>query len=251
LTGKAEKGGDTTLGGDAKDFPPTTQGFLEHLLHPQGARDRRGVEELCRRYWKPVYFFIRVAWAKSSEDAKDLTQEFFAWLLEGDVLVRYETERAPFRTFLKAVLRRFIADQRKAAGRQKRGGGRTFVRLEEDERALEGLIEDARAPDPEKAFDQAWLVTVLKSAVEAVRAKYAAEGRAPAFRLFEECDLSRDLPPPSYAELAARHGLAETQVRHALAAVRRAVREAAAAEIAGQTGSREQFEEEWRAFLGA
>lgn len=251
MTGRVEKGGDTTLGDGSKDFPRTTEGFLEHLLHPGGGGDRRGLEELCRRYWKPVYFFIRVAWAKSNEDAKDLTQAFFAWLLEAEVLGRYEPGRAPFRAFLKAVLRRFVADQHKAAGRLKRGGGAGFVRLDDGELSLEDLVADAQAPDPEKVFDQAWLVAVMKNAVEAVRAKYAAEGRAAQFRVFEESDLVRDRPPPPYAELADRLKLTEGQVRNTLAAVRRAVREAVAVEIARQTGSREQFEEEWRAFLGA
>jgi RNA polymerase sigma factor (sigma-70 family) len=250
LTGHAGKG-DTTLGEGAKDFPPTTQGFLDHILRPRDPSDRRGLEELCRRYWKPVYFFIRVAWAKSNEDAKDLTQEFFARLLEGDLLGRYDASRAPFRAFLKGILRRFVADGRKAASRQKRGGRETFVRIDEGGLDLEDLIEDDRAPDPERVFEQAWLVTVMKSAVEAARAKSAADGKQVLFRLFEECDLDRGSPPPTYAELAARHGLTEAQVRNGLAAVRRAVRDAAAAEIAGQTGSREQFEEEWRAFLGA
>jgi RNA polymerase sigma-70 factor (ECF subfamily) len=251
LAGTTEKGGDTTLGGEAREFPRTTQGFLEQLLHPRAGGDRRGAEELCRRYWKPVYFFIRVAWTKSNEDAKDLTQEFFAWLLEGDLLGRYDPSRAPFRAFLKAVLRRFVADRQKAARRQKRGGGETFVRFEEEGLTLEELIEDSRAPDPEKVFDQAWLVTLMKTAVEAVRARYGADGRAGHFALFEACDLRRGAPPPTYSELAARHGLTEGQVRNALSAVRREVREAMAAEIARQTGSREQFEEEWRAFLGA
>lgn len=251
MTGQTDKGGDTTVGDGPREFPRTTQGFLDHLLHPRGTADRRGLEELCRRYWKPVYFFIRVAWTKSSQDAQDLAQDFFAWLLEGDLLARYEAERAPFRTFLKAVLRRFVADRHKAAARQKRGGDATFVRIEDDGLSLEELIADSRSPDPEKVFDQAWLVTVMKHAVETVRARCAADGREAPFRVFEACDLGRQGPPPTYAELASRHGLTEAQVRNMLAAVRKAVREAVAAEIAGQTGSREQFEEEWRVFLGA
>ena len=98
------KSGDTTLGGGAKAFPETSLGFAGALKKP----DELSLETLSRRYWKPVYSFIRVGWAKSNEDAKDLAQEFFLWLLEGEALKRYDVARGGFRSFLKALLRRFV-----------------------------------------------------------------------------------------------------------------------------------------------
>lgn len=245
----AGKDKDTTLGGPSKEFPLTTAGFLEEVRR-FGPENPKGVEELCRRYWKPVYLFIRVAWAKTNEDAKDLTQAFFAWVMQGDVLSRYRSGQAAFRTFLKALVRRFVADERKAAGRQKRGGGAGFVSFDEEAPRLEDVVADARAADPEKVFDQAWLVSVMKYAVAAVRDRLLKEGREAHFRIFEETDLRGGPDGPSSAELGRKFGLTDRQVRNILITVRRQLREEIRSELARQTGSPEEFQEEWNALLG-
>ncbi len=86
--------GDTSLGGPHRGFPATTWGMVRQLADSSGSQRREGLEALCRRYWKPVYRYLRIGFAKSNDDAKDLTQAFFAWLLEGDVLERYRPDRA-------------------------------------------------------------------------------------------------------------------------------------------------------------
>ena len=241
---------DTSLGGTSRDFPRTTEGFVDQIVHASGPDRLAALEELCRRYWKPVYSFIRLAWARTNEDAKDLTQAFFEWLLQGDVLRKYQSERAPFRTFLKAILRRFVADQNRAEGRIKRGGQATLIPIEDGDLSLQDTLADSNSPDPEKAFDQAWMVALMKFAVEAVRRRFHSDGRAPQFQLFEEHDLASGIPPTS-PELAERSGMTDVQVRNLLASVRRAVREEIRSELARQTRSREEFEEEWNALMGS
>src|SRR5436309_796860 len=99
---------DTSLGGPREDFPKTIGDMVARARDPSAEVRRLGFEELGRQYWKPIYRYARVAWAKSNEDAKDLTQAFFLWLMEGDALDRYLPGRGSFRSFLKALLRHFL-----------------------------------------------------------------------------------------------------------------------------------------------
>ena len=250
MTKKVGLGQDTHLGGAFKDFPRTTSGFLNEICHPFGPGGKAGLEKLCERYWKPIYFFIRVGCARSNEDAKDLTQAFFAWVFESDVLAQYESRRASFRQFLKALVRGFLSDQRKAASRQKRGGNVSFVRIEDENLDLEPVLSDPKAKDPDKVFDQAWLMALMTHAVQRVRERYAGQDRQADFRIFEEYDLLETTAEPTYAELAGRLRLKESQVRDTLATVRQEVRDEIRAELARQTGSAEEFEEEWKALMG-
>src|SRR5687768_13477436 len=120
----AERTTDIGLGGTA--FPSTRWSQL--IGSKSSSPDyRKGLERILLEYWKPVYVFVRRAWGKSNEDAKDLTQSFFAEIIEKDLLAKYAPHRGRFRTFLKAALKNFLADEHRTAGRQKRGGGR--VRL--------------------------------------------------------------------------------------------------------------------------
>src|SRR5579863_5456306 len=100
--------GDTSLGGDQRGFPETLSELLVGIRHPSPDVRRAALEQLCRNYWKPIYGYIRVGWAKSNEDAKDLTQAFLSWLSEGGRLERYDPGRASFKTFLKSLLRHFL-----------------------------------------------------------------------------------------------------------------------------------------------
>lgn len=244
MTGKSD---DTELGGPAGAFPRTTAGLVGGLAPGFDPEDRPRFEELCRRYWKPVYAYLRITAARTNEDAKDLTQSFFAWLLERDVLSRYREARGRFRTFLIAVLKGFLADHRKSEGRLKRGGGTSIIRFDAEDRSLDRLPADPRTSQPEAFFDQMWFMSVLSNAVERVR-----ERADPlAFRVFEARDLNGGAEPPSYAEVAARLGIRETQVRDLLAVMRRELREEVRAEIARQTRGPEDLEGELDAFLGA
>ena len=240
MTKKIAKGGETSLGGPGKEFPRTTQGFLD------GLGDAAALETLGRRYWKPVYCFLRAAWSKSNEEAKDLCQHFFLWLLESKVLERYRSDRASFRTFLKLQLRGFVSDQHKAAGRWKRGGDVRFVGLGEGGESLEQFLRDSKAVDPETVFDRAWFMSVLAEAIDRVRNATPPDR----FRVFEAYDLSSQPEGPTYAGVARELGIAESRVRDILAALRREIREEVRAELRRQTRATEDFEKEWNEFLG-
>lgn len=236
---------DTTLGGPRRDFPETRGDFLARVRDPSAEVRRAGLEELARRYWKPIYSYFRLGWAKTNEDAKDLTQAFLAWLLEGDALRRYDAEKASFRTYLKTLLKRFAQHQEEARRRQKRGGGRNPAPFD-----VEALDRLPSGDDPETCFDREWLRALTERAVGAVRRQFEARGRAVAFRAFEEYDLVNPACRPTYAEVAERLGLKESDVRNHLFAVREEVRAALRRELADLARDDAELEEEWKALLG-
>ncbi|HLF92825.1 MAG TPA: sigma-70 family RNA polymerase sigma factor [Planctomycetota bacterium] len=232
-----KRAGDTSLGGSQKDFPKTA---WELIAGP----GRAGLEELCRRYWKPVYHYLRVGWARSNEDAKDLTQAFFLWLVEEELVKRYEPGRAAFRTYLKSLLKHFVQDHDKAAHRLKRGGGLRMLGLDE-------AVPDSKSTDPEQAFDQAWLAELMGRAVDRVRERFRSSGREAQVRVFEEYNLSPSGDRPTYAALAEKLGLKEGDVKNHLFAVREEIRKEIRDELSRMTAGPRELEEEWNAFFGA
>jgi RNA polymerase sigma-70 factor (ECF subfamily) len=237
---------DTSIGGADGRFPSTRMD-CERFQDPARPEYRRALEELCRRYWKPVYLYARLSWARSNEDAKDLTQAFFEWILDGEPLRGYRPQRGGFRAFLKTLLARFAGHRHEAARRLKRGGGRRILRLE-DVGASEMTGPSAGAT-PLDAFDRQWLAEVLRGASDRVRAAFEAEGRAVQFQVFAEHDLSEREQPPAYKEIAERLGLRESQVRDYLATVRRAVRQEVRLELERLTADDRELREEWSALF--
>jgi RNA polymerase sigma factor (sigma-70 family) len=238
---------DTSLGGDGRRFP-STRGDGLRFRNPALPEYRSALEDLCRRYWKPVYYYARLSWARSNEDAKDLTQAFFAWLLEGEPLTNYRPERGGFRPFLRTLLERFVGQRHEASLRLKRGGGRMPLSLD-DCASLEASISGLRDAAPADVFDRQWLAELLKSATERVRASFQADGREIQFRVFEEHDLRDADAPPAYKDVAERLQLRESQVRDYLATVRRAVRQEIRLELELLTADDRELEEEWKALF--
>jgi RNA polymerase sigma-70 factor (ECF subfamily) len=238
---------DTSLGGDGRRFP-STRGDGLRFRDPAHPQYRGALEDLCRRYWKPVYYYARLSWAQSNEDAKDLTQAFFAWILEGEPLANYRPERGGFRPFLRTLLERFAGHRHEASLRLKRGGGRTPLSLD-DGSALEASIPAPRDATPADVFDRQWLAELLKAATSRVRASFHADGREIQFRVFEEHDLREEDAAPAYQDIAQRLQLRESQVRDYLATVRRAVRQEIRLELELLTADDRELEEEWKALF--
>jgi len=240
--------GDTTLGGGDKAFPETTLGFAGGLRNPATADYTRSMETLCSRYWKPVYSYIRIAWAKSNEDAKDVTQAFFAWLVEEDALRKYDPARGGFRAYLKVLLRRFVSHVERDLHRLKRGGGVRVFSLDGDAPPLPEL--DTGNVDPEKVFERVWLEELVHQSIGRVRERFVRSGREARFRAYEAFALGSDGARPSYAVLAARHGLTVGEVEKALFVVREEIRQEMRAALARSAGSDRELEDEWKRLLG-
>jgi RNA polymerase sigma-70 factor (ECF subfamily) len=238
-----------TTGGGA-EFPPTQWSLILRARGVLTEARREAMESLCRRYWKPVYCFIRRAWSKPPEDAQDLTQAFFLKLVEGDALQRVDPGRGRFRPYLKTLLRHFAADQHDALQALKRGGGRKIIPIDGGDQArIEDCLADPRVKDPDQVFDLAWKKEVLDRAVERVRQWYAANQRLPKFQAFEAYDLAGG-DPPTYSVLAERLGIKEGDVRNALFEVRERIRNEIRMDLAQTVDDPSQVDEEWRELFG-
>jgi RNA polymerase sigma factor (sigma-70 family) len=243
---------DTSLGGAAVKFADTVWGMIERARDGSPEVRQAGLDELARSYWKPVYHYLRVAWAKSNEDAKDLTQAFFLWLTDRQALARYAPERGSFRTFLKALLRHFVQHHDQALDRIKRGGGRVFIPLDQDDASLAGIVPDPKALSPDDAFEKEWRNTLMSAAVERVRRRLSAEGSGVKFRVFEAYYLNgRADEKPTYTSVASRLGVKEGELKHYLTDVREDVRNEIRTQLSLTLTQPEDFQEEWNAFFGA
>ena len=211
---------------------------------------QQALEGLCQRYWKPVYHFVRRAWSKPNEDAKDLTQAFFMRLLEGESLQRYKPERGGFRTYLKVLLRGFAADQQDALMALKRGGGVKRLNIDDEDAPLRKTLPDERTESPEAAFDRAWKGEILQRAVDRARTWYASVGRQSQFRAFEEYELREGPDRPTYGQVAEKLGISESDVRNHLFAVRERMRTEIRTELAQTVSDMDELESEWKSLFG-
>ena len=236
--------GDTTLGGGEKAFPETTLGFAGGLRQDYA----RSIETLCARYWKPVYSYIRIAWAKSNEDAKDLTQAFFAWLLEEQALQGYDPGRGGFRPYLKVLLRRFVGHAERDLHRLKRGGGAKIFSLEGDAPHLPEI--HGEGADPEKVFERVWLEDLVQQSLGRVRDRCLRSGKETRYRLYEAFALGSAATPPTYADLAARFGVTVGEVEKSLYQVREEIRQEMRSAMAQAAGSDRDLDDEWKRLLG-
>jgi RNA polymerase sigma-70 factor (ECF subfamily) len=235
-------------------FPQTRHSIVIAARSSDGAERQRALEALLRAYWPPVYRYLRIKWNASREDAEDLVQGFFARALEKGFFERYDPARARFRTWLRLGLDGYVANERQAAGRLKRGGGTPILRL--DFETAEGELRHHDAADdldPEAWFHREWVRNLFTLAVDELRRRCEVEGKPLHFALFERYDLEGETPETrlTYAELAAQHGIPVTQVNNYLAAARRDFRAIVLELLRDVTGSDTEFRQEAQQLLGA
>ena len=209
-------------------------------------RAQAALEKLCRAYWYPLYAYVRRR-GHSVEDAQDLTQEFFARLLEHNRVGAARPEKGHFRSFLLAGMNRFLSDEWDKARAQKRGGGKvTFINLEDAETKLGGLA--AETLSPEKAFERRWAITLLEQVYERLAEEYRREGKAKWFEALRG-SLARGGGGARYAELAVGLGMSEGAVKVAVHRLRHRYREVLRETIADTVSSPEEVEDELRYLL--
>jgi RNA polymerase sigma-70 factor (ECF subfamily) len=221
--------GDTSIGGSRRDFPSTSW----NLIRGAGQAHREHLERLIYLYWKPAYLYLRACGKKSVEDAKDLTQDFFARLLERKDWERLSPDRGSFRGFLKKALKNFMIDAARREQARRPAGGLFLFRFEE--------VRDAHpAVDPENAFDREWIQSVLRESIRDLAKRLKQEGSSNLFEVFRLYCLPEDgagdgsetskfilagTAGKTYAEVAEQLGLRESDVRKRLARCRALLRE--------------------------
>ena len=207
------------------------------------------LERLCRTYWYPLYAYARRR-GQSVEDAQDLTQAFFARLLERHWVADANRERGRFRTFLLTAMSRFMADEWDKVRAQKRGGGVGHVPLQLDDAETRYGCEPADHRTPEEYFERRWALTLLDTVLQRLRAEYESEGKGGLFAaLSETLAGSRESQP--YAELAAQLSLSEGAVKVAVHRLRKRYRHLLRAEIAQTAAQGEDVDEELRHLFAA
>src|SRR5256885_12991902 len=113
-----------------RGFPPTRNSAVAAVRNGDARERARGLGDLAALYWRPVYSYLRLRWRRPHEEAADLSQEFFAEVVQKELLVRFDPSRARLRTFLRTCIDGLVANHDKAAKRQKRGGGEATVPLD-------------------------------------------------------------------------------------------------------------------------
>jgi RNA polymerase sigma-70 factor (ECF subfamily) len=237
---------DTAIGGLRDRFPSTRHSLLE-AVSADGALPNEALEQVAALYWKPVYKYIRLKWHKDNEDAKDLTQSFFASALERDFFQQFDPRKASFRTYLRMALDRFTANEHAAAHRQKRGGTVSITALDFAEVEAQAL-QCADADTPEEVFHREWQRQLFTLAVEDLRAHCREAGKQLQFQIFEEYDLA-DGDRPAYAELALRHGISAAALNNHLAWSRRVLRTYLTDRLRGVTSGDRELRDEMRTVL--
>lgn len=183
-----------------------------------GPARRTALETLCAWYWPPVYAYVRRSGATPVQ-AEDLTQAFFARLLDRDDFARANPERGRFRAFLLGALRHFLANERERE-HALRNGPRPLSLDSAALSELESSLEPAAGTTPEREFERAWAAAVLERAHARLAAEQAQAGKAAQWRALEPHLASLDQRGHG-AELAKALGITENAVRVALHRLRR------------------------------
>jgi RNA polymerase sigma factor (sigma-70 family) len=207
-----------------------------------GARD--ALDKLCQTYWPPLYAYI-LRQGHSPPDAQDLTQGFFAWLLESDHLRAADPEAGKFRSFLLVRLKHFLSDERKRAQALKRGGGKPILSWEADLVDGEGGEPAGSELTPDRVYDRRWAITLLERSVGRLRQEYALAGRVELFEALRQFPLA-DRGGLSYATTAASMGLTESAVKSAVHRLRQRHRQLLREEISQTVATPAEVDEELR-----
>src|SRR5437763_12931603 len=170
--------------------------------------------ELCQTYWAPLYSFVRSR-GYSVHDAQDLTQSFFAYLIERKIYARADRQKGRFRSFLLVSLKNFLADAFDRERTLKRGGGQNFLPLDEQQvEEAESLFQTHGAMSGEdQIFDRSWAEALVTAGLERLSADYKDESKEKLFNELRIFFTAGAEPLPAYAQLAVRVDMTESRLR--------------------------------------
>jgi RNA polymerase sigma-70 factor (ECF subfamily) len=199
---------------------------------------------LCTTYWYPLYVFVRRQGYRP-EDAQDLTQAFFAKLLEKNYVGDADRMRGKFRSFLLTSLKRFLSNERDYARAQKRGGGRPVMSLDFESAETRYVHEPADRMTPERLFERRWALTLLDRVLRRLHDEYAAAGKLPLFERLKQF-LTAEKGATRYGEVAQQAAMTEGAVKVAVHRLRKRYRNLLEDEIAQTVSHVEDVQDELR-----
>ncbi len=240
----------TPIRRDLASFTPTHWSVvLAAAGHADTTHARDALEKLCRNYWLPIYVFVRRQ-GHGPHDAQDLTQEFFARLLEKNFLAGVQREKGRFRSFLLASVKHFLANEWDKANAQKRGGGNVPISIDATRAESSFGLEPVDTLTAERIFERRWALALLDQVLRRLREEYTRDGKEKQFEQLKPTltEASRTVP---YAEIATRLGTSEGAVKVAVHRLRQRYRELLRAEIADTVASPGEIDDEIRNLFAA
>jgi RNA polymerase sigma factor (sigma-70 family) len=223
------------------DFATTQWSLVLKAGQGEGAADE-SLQRLCQTYWLPIYAYVRRR-SRDASEAQDLTQEFFARLLEKNLFAAASPERGRFRAFLLTSLKHFLINEHQRAVAQKRGGGRALLTLDWEAGERRWRHEPADGRDPERLFERQWALALLDQTLARLAEEWRAGGKAEAFEHLRPL-LVAENAAESYAELAPRLGMSAGAVRQAVSRLRKRYRALLREEVAATLDEGEEIDEE-------
>ena len=204
---------------------------------------------LCNSYWYPLYAYVR--WqGYAPEDAQDLTQGFFAKLLEKNYIQHADKERGKFRSFLITSIKHFLSNERDRNDAKKRGGGQTPISLDLDDAESRYQHEPSDPMTAERLYERRWALTLLDHALARLEAQYEAEGKRGLFDSLKG-QLTREKGATPYRELANDVGLTEGALKTAVHRLRKRYREILEDEIAQTVSDPRDVKDELKQLFSA
>ena len=245
-----------TVYGQGDPFGPTHWSVIVAAGKTQSDPEiaRAALAQLCQTYWPPLYTYVRGR-GYSVHDAQDLTQGFFAYLIEHKIHLRADREKGKFRSFLLASLKNFLSHAREREQALKRGGDREFISLDEGRAdAAESLFQTrcssgSSAVPEDKLFEKTWAETLVATTLDRLAESYKAEGKWDLFESFQTFLTVGADPLPAYSELATRLAVTESTIRSHVTRLRARYREMLRAEVRRTVDKESEVDEELRELL--
>ncbi|MBI4245168.1 MAG: sigma-70 family RNA polymerase sigma factor [Planctomycetes bacterium] len=238
---------DTLIGGSSYGFPKTVWSAVLNAKDRTSEEYSANIGLLISLYWKPVYRYIRFAWKKSNEDAKDLAQEFFLMFFEKDFLSSVSPEKGRFRTFIKVSLKNFLINMEKRRKALKRSGGGSVVDIEKVDNLAS--VDDALSA-PQDQFDKEWAKIILTRAITILRKQLIDEDKEIYYKLFEHYYLNHTNPDSNtYRQVAESVGLSEFDAKNYLLYARKLMKKIIEKEIGAYALTNDEVEEEIKFLL--
>ena len=225
----AQPNGETD-GADSLGFMPTHWSVVVAAADADPARRAQALEQLCSSYWEPLYAYIRSRGYEMHE-AQDLTQSFFAFVLQRNVIEAANPERGRFRCYLLACLKNFLANEHAKANAQKRGGDKMMVPLDAATAEKHYQRESTDHLTALQHFDRRWALTVLDRAFAQLSGETLAAGKAESFEALKPF-LAMNSGEANCEKVANRLGMTDAALRQEVHRLRRRLRKLVRAEIA-------------------
>jgi RNA polymerase sigma-70 factor (ECF subfamily) len=240
--------GNSRLGSHSDQFGgsdfTTTHWTVVRQANGDSPQAAAALETLARAYWYPLYAYVRRN-GNNPHDAQDLTQAFFARLLEHGYIQNADRDQGRFRTFLLSSLRNFLRNEWHKENREKRGGGQAILSLDAETAETRFASEPYVEQPPDSLYDRGWAATLLERALTSLRAEFEQSGKLDLFerlKVFvwgDKCALS-------YAEMGVQLNMTEGAVKTSVCRLRKRYGELLRAEVAQTVSTPDEVNEELR-----